>query len=73
MPKKNSTSKQSSFQKDFEALEQLVERFESGDLDIDVALKEFEKGLQLAEQLSESLKKTENKIEQLRSKYSIDE
>ena len=44
-------------------LEQLVARLEEGELPLDKALKEFERGIQLTRQCQKVLKETEQKIE----------
>jgi exodeoxyribonuclease VII small subunit len=50
-----------------EELEQLVERLEEGDLPLNEALKEFEKGIKLTRQCQSVLKDAEQKIEILLS------
>lgn len=77
MPKKNikKTAKKNtnkSFAQQFAELEKIVDSFEDGELDIDESLKQFEKGLQLAEELKLTLGTVENKIESLKSKYQVD-
>ena len=46
-----------------ENLEQLVERLEQGDLPLNQALKEFERGIKLTKQCQSVLKDAEQKIE----------
>ena len=46
-----------------EDLEQLVEKLEEGDLPLNQALKEFEKGIKLTKQCQAVLKDAEQKIE----------
>jgi exodeoxyribonuclease VII small subunit len=46
-----------------EDLEQLVERLEDGELPLDQALKEFERGIKLTRQCQAVLKDAEQKIE----------
>ncbi len=48
MPKKNEAP--ASFEKALSELEQIVTRLESGDLPLEEALNEFERGVQLARQ-----------------------
>ncbi len=60
-----------SFAKQFEELEKIVESFEQDDLDLDASLKQFEKGLKLADGLKKTLDSVENKIESLKSKYEV--
>lgn len=49
-------------------LEALVERLESGDLKLDQALKEFERGVKLTRQCQTALKEAEQKVEILLQK-----
>jgi exodeoxyribonuclease VII small subunit len=49
--------------KSIEDLEQLVERLEEGDLPLDQALKEFERGIKLTRQCQAVLKEAEQKVE----------
>ena len=44
-------------------LEALVERLESGDLKLDQALKEFERGVKLTRECQTALKEAEQKVE----------
>ena len=44
-------------------LETLVERLESGDLKLDQALKEFERGVKLTRECQAALKEAEQKVE----------
>ncbi len=46
-----------------ESLEQLVEKLEQGDLPLNQALKEFERGIKLTRQCQSVLKEAEQKIE----------
>ena len=46
-------------------LEKLVEDLESGELDLDEALKRFEKGVKLSKQLNQSLEEADRKVEKL--------
>ncbi len=57
----------------FEELEKIVESFDSEELDVDASVKQFEKGLKLAEELKETLESVENKIETLKKKYHVEE
>ncbi len=60
---------QFNFEKSFEELEKIVQKFESGDIDLDQSLKEFERGLELAKLLKGRLKKVENKIVEIKNKF----
>ena len=72
MPKKNSKTTSTSFAKQFEELERIVESFDDDSVDLDTSLKQFEKGLKLAEELKKSLQTVENKIDSLKQKYDVD-
>lgn len=54
------------FEKDLAELETLVQWFESEEVDIDTAVKKFEKGVELSRKLKEELNQMENQIENLR-------
>lgn len=58
------------FQKQFEALENITEDFESGKYDLETGLKKFEEGLQIAQTLKDHLETVENRIETIKSKYN---
>lgn len=60
--------KKQNFQKQFAELEQITKSLESGDLDLDKSLKQFERGLKLAQELKKQITKTENKIKELKDK-----
>jgi exodeoxyribonuclease VII small subunit len=72
MPKSSKKSTPS-FADQFQALEQVVERLESGRLSLDQSLTEFESGLKLAQELQQSLQQTAQHIETLKATYKLDE
>jgi exodeoxyribonuclease VII small subunit len=49
-------------------LETIVEALQRDDIDVDVAMQKYERGLELVEQLEKYLKTAENRIEKLSSK-----
>jgi exodeoxyribonuclease VII small subunit len=53
------------FEQSLEQLEKLVQDLEGGDLDLDEALKRFEKGVKLSKQLNQSLEEANRKVEKL--------
>jgi exodeoxyribonuclease VII small subunit len=57
-----------SLEKSLEDLESLVERLESGDLSLEDALKEFERGVKLTRECQAALKDAEQKVEILLKK-----
>ncbi len=67
------TSKKSTinFGKAFEELEEITRWFDSQDqLDLDRGLKQFERGLELASELKKKLSDVENKVEEIKRKFS---
>ena len=52
------------FEESLEQLEKLVEELEGGELDLDEALKRFERGVKLSKQLNSSLEDANRKIEE---------
>ena len=67
------TSKKPSinFAKAFEELEKITQWFDSEEqLDLDLGLKQFERGLELASELKKKLSEVENKVEEIKKKFS---
>jgi exodeoxyribonuclease VII small subunit len=58
-----------SFSKAFEELEEITRWFESEDVDVDEALKRFERGLDLAAQCKKRLSEVENNVKEIKKKY----
>lgn len=50
-------------------LDELIAWFDQDDFDLDEALKKFDEGIKLTEDIEERLKKLENKITVLREKF----
>ncbi|MDP2656666.1 MAG: exodeoxyribonuclease VII small subunit [bacterium] len=63
-------TKKDTFKDAMEELEGIVKQFESGNLDLDESLKKFERGLELAEQCKKQLAVVENKIKEIKGKFS---
>ncbi|WP_434525684.1 exodeoxyribonuclease VII small subunit [Photorhabdus asymbiotica] len=73
MPKKNATSESSdstpetapamTFEHSLKELEQIVIRLESGELALEDALNEFERGIQLARQGQQTLQQAEQRVQ----------
>ena len=61
-----------SFQKQFEELEKIVASFEAGKFDLDEGLEKFEEELKIASELKKRLKEAENKLEQIKVKFSAE-
>lgn len=60
--------KKQSFEGYLAELEEIVEKLESGDVDLDKAITEYEKGMALLELCRKTLKKSRLKIEELKKK-----
>ncbi|MGE9551865.1 exodeoxyribonuclease VII small subunit [Erwinia amylovora] len=65
MPKK--AEQPASFETSLEQLEQIVSRLESGDLPLEEALNEFERGVQLARVGQQKLQQAEQRVQILLS------
>jgi len=57
------------FSKSYKELEKIAEEFETEDISLEDGLKKFEKGLSLAKDCKEYLKKVENKIIEIKKKH----
>jgi exodeoxyribonuclease VII small subunit len=64
------SKKTSSFSQAFEELEEITAWFESSDVDLDEGLKKFERGLELASVCKKKLSEVENKVVELKKKFS---
>ena len=61
--KQNEEIELAQLEQSLEDLEQLVEKLESGDLSLEQALAEFERGIKLTRQCQSALKEAEQKVE----------
>lgn len=68
MAKKQS---QQSLQQLFDELESIVVQFEKGGIDLDRSLALFERGLGIATQCKTRLKEVENKVIDIKKKFSL--
>ena len=57
------------FGKSFERLSEIVENLETGEVDLDDALAQYEEGLKLVQDCKKKLKEVGNKIEVIKDKY----
>jgi exodeoxyribonuclease VII small subunit len=57
--------KEIKFEDGLAQMEKLVEELEGGELDLDEALKRFEKGVKLSQQLNQSLEAANRRVEKL--------
>jgi len=58
------------FSKAYAELEQIVQEFESREIDLEKDLPKFERGMELAAQLQKRLKEMENKVVEVERKFS---
>ena len=63
------TTKSFNFAKSFEDLQKIVDALESGDIDLNQALKQYEEGLKLVQQCKKQLSEVENKVKVIKDKY----
>lgn len=54
----------------FDKLSKIVEQLESGEVDLDQALKQYEDGLKLVQECKKQLSAVENKVKVIREKYA---
>lgn len=57
------------FEQAYQELEKIVSEFESGEIDLDLGLKKFERGLELASELKKRLSEVENKVIEIKKKF----
>ncbi len=69
-PKQEKLTEAFDFGKAYKELEEIVEWFEREDVDLDEGLKKFERGLQLAKSCKSRLKDVENKVTEIKAKFS---
>lgn len=60
------------FTKAYKEIEEINEWFQGEDIDLEEALKKYERGLELIEKCKRRLKEAENKFEEIKKKYSIE-
>ena len=72
LSKMNMTKKKDiDFSKGFQELEEITRWFDAQEaLDLDAGLKKFERGLELASELKKKLTEVENKVEEIKQKFS---
>jgi len=64
---------QFNFTKAYQEIEDINEWFQREDIDLDEALQKYEKGMELIKKCNQRLKEAENKFEEIKKKYSIEE
>lgn len=67
---KNKKAGASTFKEQFAELEALVAEFEKGELDLDESVKKFERGLALAASCKQRLSVIENRVKEIKVKFS---
>lgn len=70
MTKQKSNTENSSFAAQFAELEKITDWFEQGELNIEEALKKFERGLVLAEALQKYLADVEQRVVDMKKKFN---
>ncbi len=69
---KTKQKKDQSFAAVFQELEEIVKKFEDGKLDLDESLNYFERGLELAAVCKKYLAGVENRVHEIKKKFSND-
>lgn len=62
-------TKEFDFEKGMKELESITEWFEQPDVDLDLSLAKFERGLELSNELKDYLQKVENKVEKIKKRF----
>lgn len=63
-------AKKTNFAEAFRELEDIVQWFEASEVDLEEGLKKFERGLELAKKCRSRLAEVENKVTQIKEKFS---
>jgi exodeoxyribonuclease VII small subunit len=63
-------AKKANFAEAFKELEEIVQWFESTEVDLEEGLKKFERGLELAKKCRSRLADVENKVARIKEKFS---
>lgn len=61
------------FTKAYQEIEEINEWFQGEDIDLDEALRKYERGIELVKKCQERLKEAENQFAQIKKKYSVTE
>lgn len=65
-------SKQINYQKLQAELDEIMRQLQSGDIDVDEALKHYERGLAIVKLLEEYLEQAENRVREIKAKFTAD-
>ncbi len=66
------TQEKFNFTKAYQEIEEINKWFQKEEIDLDEALKKYERGMELIEKCKKRLKEVENKFEEIKKKYSIE-
>jgi len=61
------------FTKAYQEIEEINEWFQEEEIDLDEALRKYERGMELINKCKERLKEAENKFEEIKKKYAAEE
>jgi len=61
------------FTEAYQEIEKINEWFQDENIDLDEALKRYERGMELVKKCKERLKEAENKFEEIKKKYLTEE
>ena len=61
------------FTEAYQEIEKINEWFQREDIDLEEALKKYERGMELVKKCKERLKEAENKFEEIKKKYGMEE
>jgi len=67
------TDEKFNFTKAYQEIEEINEWFQGEEIDLDEALKRYEKGMELVKKCKERLKEAENKFEEIKKKFLKEE
>lgn len=67
------TEEKFNFTKAYQEIEEINKWFQNDEIDLDNALKKYEKGMELIKKCNDRLKETENKFEEIKKKYEIED
>jgi len=73
MPKNSAAKPDASYASLKAELDQVLAELQREDLDVDTALKNYHRGLELVQELQTYLKTAENKVTKLQAKFRTDE
>lgn len=52
-----------------EELDEIISSMQSGDVDVDQAVKKYERGMEIAKQLEQYLQEAENKVKKVKASF----